>query len=1117
MLNQSFIMSQKEIPRNKRSFFKEKLISFLQRTTGKGLISETRGHMRDFMSKSEFERSNIFVTKDVDDEMDIGESMDGFCIITTEKNNLCNYYLESYIQEYCSKAHLLLTNDKYILGGYHFCNEGNSLSQNSDIIMHSIMQSIMHNVPDIKQYLALIHFELPQLVPDDRFPGVPLLTPSTHKLFGQFWDNLNHLSLNYNVIVIVGNSHLLMNMEDPFNFIYELKANSKNIPNFIKFILWMDKDHVRITNGEKKERAVLGEEVGCEINSSKMIRSIINTVHVFECQPIPLYRWIKSYVEHALATYKDIPKNTLIFFESYISTNCSGSIPQLRGCMRMLKEKVLDTKAYIELGSAEELKSLLGQEEIEEGTVIRRLSDEVADLELESDKLAVIQGILVLCELRQPMEITSYQVIIELSNPGSFQLLASKFPYIFKITKSLMYKSESEEAAEIDRFKCGEDLIEIRHKRAIKEFIHLKFPMAVDKIGNIHEPILKYAYEVVSKRNYALLPEYFRFNLFYHFIRSKYPEEFETFLLFMNVYWIYSQIDYFTSYQQLFRDLDILISCKYYDSSQRLDIIKLRNFLLLIEETLQGEEINFSDFCSQLRSRVLFEYNVSIILILGDLKLLGQPYFKTMFPSLKENNNIETLITLPSSVSHIEISEDNKWVVVGTRSGLIFVYNLQTFAITYIFPSGGRDINTLGLSYKGIGEGEVPLVISGGKYECIEIWDARRGEFYMPDRELQGHGEETTHIAVEKESFVSTGANNVLVRWNIEGGTVMYTSKPNKFRITSMIILGSEGSGAGTGAGTEAAGSTTEVNGNASLKSLEGDAMEDSKRTVENENENAMPLKEFRVLVGYATGVIRVYDSHLVPILYINQHNDIVISLQVYLHKLQIFSFSKEGEIKIADYHTIRYLQDMSIFHVSHEDYKQVLILHTQGIMVSYENKVLRFYKINNALQFEEWIYFFDSNLTCGAKSSDEKYLLSGDSGGRVIIYDFTNKPIEQRRAMYIPSHKPDTTVNNVLITSTLRKTEHILSCSMERELKIWNRDTGTFIKKYNLSSFTSNFIYLYIYIYILDEHVTCCCLSKKQQMVFVGCRDTNIYMLDLEKGKLCVVFEGHWSTYLLC
>jgi WD40 repeat protein len=36
--------------------------------------------------------------------------------------------------------------------------------------------------------------------------------------------------------------------------------------------------------------------------------------------------------------------------------------------------------------------------------------------------------------------------------------------------------------------------------------------------------------------------------------------------------------------------------------------------------------------------------------------------------------------------------------------------------------------------------------------------------------------------------------------------------------------------------------------------------------------------------------------------------------------------------------------------------------------------------------------------------------------------------------------------------------------------------------------------------------------LGKDQNMLFLGSKDMNVYLIDIGKGKLCVVYEGHWN-----
>ena len=57
-------------------------------------------------------------------------------------------------------------------------------------------------------------------------------------------------------------------------------------------------------------------------------------------------------------------------------------------------------------------------------------------------------------------------------------------------------------------------------------------------------------------------------------------------------------------------------------------------------------------------------------------------------------------------------------------------------------------------------------------------------------------------------------------------------------------------------------------------------------------------------------------------------------------------------------------------------------------------------------------------------------------------------------------------------------------------------------MKKYDLSSFTG-------------ENITAMKLGKDENMLFLGSKDMNVYLIDISKGKLCVVYEGHWSKIM--
>ena len=84
-------------------------------------------------------------------------------------------------------------------------------------------------------------------------------------------------------------------------------------------------------------------------------------------------------------------------------------------------------------------------------------------------------------------------------------------------------------------------------------------------------------------------------------------------------------------------------------------------------------------------------------------------------------------------------------------------------------------------------------------------------------------------------------------------------------------------------------------------------------------------------------------------------------------------------------------------------------------------------------------------------------------------------------------------------VTEKLGEKNQVISCSLDRDLRVWSRSTGVFVKKYDLSSFT-------------NENVSAIKLGKTEGMLFLGSKDMNVYLIDVQRGKLCVVYEGHWS-----
>jgi WD40 repeat protein len=124
---------------------------------------------------------------------------------------------------------------------------------------------------------------------------------------------------------------------------------------------------------------------------------------------------------------------------------------------------------------------------------------------------------------------------------------------------------------------------------------------------------------------------------------------------------------------------------------------------------------------------------------------------------------------------------------------------------------------------------------------------------------------------------------------------------------------------------------------------------------------------------------------------------------------------------------------------------------------------------------------------------------LIADKSQNLIMFNFI-KLLDTAKENQVPANRKYDPVVSIDVTKSKNKIEHqIISCSHDRDLRIWNKSDGVFVKKYDLSSF-------------LADNVQCIKLGKNEENLFLGSKDMNVYLINISKGKLCVVYEGHWN-----
>lgn len=115
------------------------------------------------------------------------------------------------------------------------------------------------------------------------------------------------------------------------------------------------------------------------------------------------------------------------------------------------------------------------------------------------------------------------------------------------------------------------------------------------------------------------------------------------------------------------------------------------------------------------------------------------------------------------------------------------------------------------------------------------------------------------------------------------------------------------------------------------------------------------------------------------------------------------------------------------------------------------------------------------------------------DTQSTLTLFNFL-RPLDQSQPhRQVPSHRRFEPIQCIDVSD-----RNVISCSLDRDLRMWDRTKGTFCKKYDLSSFTAEAV-------STIKHYGA-------GMLFLGSKDMNVYLIDVLKGKLCVVYEGHWS-----
>jgi len=518
--------------------------------------------------------------------------------------------------------------------------------------------------------------------------------------------------------------------------------------------------------------------------------------------------------------------------------------------------------------------------------------------------------------------------------------------------------------------------------------------------------IVKKCLSLIENEASVEIPEYYRLNAVNNYVTiSKNSPAVLSTVKFLYLDWIYSQIIYFKSFDFVYSEISTLQSI-YTDN----DLTILKNQLYLLEQTYEGAEIPLPDFAAHMKSRLMTEKSLFFKSFMSRFNRINCSYFKPMFCSIKENNNFEFISTSDSEI--VAVVMKKKLIAWATAIGMIYVYSMPSYVlVSKVYMENEVSVICFTVNSK--------LLIASDN--SLYLWSPEESKM---ESKLTLNEVGIGFLSVFGSFFYAAGKDNILYKGTISPLSIQKKTNDLEKTITALLVIANPHG-------------------------------EDTQSTL--------------VFTGHHTGTINVFDAELMWITKIRYGDDTVVSLQNYPLKEYIISIQSEGGIKIIDTNYYDIVNDLSIFDVNQEKLLAGFFLESRENLVVAESQALKFYKLSSYSLLETWYHPFKARITCAYKANNNKYLLIGDKEGHIIVYNI-HKQLEQRVSLRMashraesprmPSHRAESPIKFLLYTTSLPDEQHLLTCSTEREVKIWGRNTCRFLKKYNLDSITSTFLY---------------------------------------------------------
>lgn len=970
-----------------------------------------------------------------------------YVLLDTSNNILgikCGERVSKMLAHYISKYTLSnFGSNKDIVSIIHYWMPQNKMTYDCYYIVKNIIYSILNKCPEILSFFKLLDLDINV---DIFYNDSETLRKNYTEIFIRFMKKLKELKLDYNIVIFISQADCAYIRNNLTNFFFLLRQSINYFPPYIKFIM-----------------TFTGESI---IDLDEISRILILNGSMSEENKNDLQFLSKAlFDKYSLACFDQIKLASGITKEDVIAKWDNDF------------EKILDYIEMKTLGVDEE--QILNKYDINLATYVSGIDNSA------KDPTKYINIIRILSHLKMPISIDALAAFCDMDESTLLDTIRTDLKSIVWLfhKRSSLHENQTEEDKYNDYLNNDDTTYAV-----IQSINYFEYENPVE----VHNDIVRSLRRNQSLTHYALFCAFYHISEWDDDYTKDYLEEDQTRVekntisskddiladntedkigdtTFFDLYErlfkskvVYEYIKYHRSFEFLINEIGYIICSHQTDiiEKERSQLLNFRNMLYLIEHTIKDEKLTYPDFWSQIRGRLIGEEEKSLMYKLRlDITNERQTYFKGFQNSLRENAKIETILKFPFSVNKTWMFADQRRVAVFCDSGLIYICGIDYEVISVIsneFPTiewcqyFWSKYFTQPPQNEGEQEEELEeeFLFTGGDDPYIRKWDVNS------QREVASykcHKTNCSTMIIWNEYFLSTGDDKRLVLFNIEKEKIVNVYKKDGIKCIKVL-----------------------------------DNVEDKEAT--------------KILISTIDGFLELLDLDLCLIssLSVSNPNEVIVSL--INHSLSEFlSFTKDGQITVYDQDTLNVIKEESILNLKSDDYLDLILIRSKEyILFTLEKQKMDFYTCAAFKKTDSWDYFFDYDLHFCDQNYEGSKIIICDKGGYVTLFNFLRNADPNSKGMQLSCNRRNDPVSWLEVTHGLDQ-DKIISCSNDRDLRIWRKEDGAFIKKYDLSSFTT-------------DPITSMRLGKDQNMLFLGSKDMNVYLIDVGRGKLWVVYEGHWN-----